>query len=273
MSMKARGQSAARAASSRRPSPGFPLAGQTTRVPSITHADPDAVHARPHRRHHRWSRRCGHRRGDGRTGGGLTANALSAGLRALGLDADAGLLTAYVDELDRWNGVYGFVKADREQLVSRHVLDALAGVPLVRALGPAVADFGSGAGLPAIPLAIALPGMTFTLIERSEKRRAFLAAVAAHVGLRNACVVAQARGDRFDLVTARAVAPLPELAGTVARQRLAPRLLVYAGTRATIDTALRALPYPAVVERVRVPGLAAERHLVTVDLAGGRTPP
>ena len=198
---------------------------------------------------------------------------LRCGLRALGLDADDGMLAAYVAELDRWNRVYGFVKADREQLVTHHVLDALTAVPIVRRLGPSVADFGSGAGLPAIPLAIALPGLTFTLIERSEKRRAFLSAVVPHVGLRNARVVAQAGGERFDLVTARAVAPLPELAAAVARERLAPRLLVYAGTRTSIDAALRALPYPAAVERVQVPGLDAERHLVTVELADGGSRP
>lgn len=143
----------------------------------------------------------------------------------------------------------------------------------MRVLGPAVADFGSGAGLPAIPLAIALPELTFTLIERSEKRRAFLSAVVAHLGLSNARVAAQARGERFDLVTARAVAPLPDLAHSVACDRLAPRLLVYAGTRAAIDAALRALPFPTSVERVQVPGLSAERHLVTVELGDGGTLP
>ena len=200
-------------------------------------------------------------------------DALDAGLRALGVDADAGVLAAYVAELDRWNRVYGFVKADREQLVTHHVLDALTAVPVVRRLGRRVADFGSGAGLPAIPLAIALPRLTFTLIERSEKRRAFLSAVVPHVGLQNARVVERAGSERFDLVTARAVAPLPELAAAIAGERLAPRLLVYAGTRAAIDAALRVLPFRAAVERVRVPGVAAERHLVTVELADAAAAP
>ena len=194
-------------------------------------------------------------------------DALDAGLRVLGVDADTGVLEAYVAELDRWNRVYGFVKADREQLVTHHVLDALAAVPVVRRLGRRVADFGSGAGLPAIPLAIALPRLTFTLIERSEKRRAFLSAVVGHLRLGNARVVAHAGGERFDVVTARAVAPLPKLAAAVARERLAPRLLAWAGTRAAIDAALRALPFRAAVERVRVPGLSAQRHLVTVELS------
>lgn len=198
--------------------------------------------------------------------------ALRSGLAALRVDADAAALTAYVTELDRWNRVYRFVKADRERLVTHHVLDALTAVPAVRRFGPAVADLGSGAGLPAIPLAIALPRLSFTLIERSEKRRAFLTAAVAHLRLRNARVAAHAAGERFDLVTARAVAPLPELAAAVARQRLAPRVLVYAGTRAAIDAALRAAPYPAVVQRVRAPEPDAERHLVTVELTAGAGP-
>lgn len=188
------------------------------------------------------------------------------------MDADAAALTAYVTELDRWNRVYRFVKADRGRLVTHHVLDALTAVGPVRRFGPAVADLGSGAGLPAIPLAIALPELSFTLIERSEKRRAFLTAAVAHLGLRNARVTAHAGGQRFDLVTARAVAPLPELAAAVARERLAPRLLVYAGARAAIDAALRAAPYPAAVQRVPAPEPDAERHLVTVELTAGAGP-
>ena len=62
------------------------------------------------------------------------------GLDALRLDAAAALLGAYVAELDRWDRGYGFVKANPEQLVTHHVLDALAAVPVVRRLGPAVAD-------------------------------------------------------------------------------------------------------------------------------------
>ena len=191
---------------------------------------------------------------------------LRDGIAALDLDADVALLTAYVVELDRWNRVYGFVRADLQKLVSHHVLDALTASPLVRTLGPAVGDFGSGVGLPAIPLAIALPELTFTLIERSEKRRAFLAAVVPALDLRNVSVVADAAGRRFDLLTARAVAPLPKLAADIAHRQLARRLLVYAGKRAALDATLRELPYPAIVRNVQVPQLAAERHLVTINL-------
>ena len=191
---------------------------------------------------------------------------LAEGLQELSLKADTDKLAAYAAELDRWNQVYGFVKANHEQLLTHHVLDALVAVPVVRQLGSTIADFGSGAGLPAIPLAIALPQVTFTLIERSEKRRAFLSAVFAHVGLQNAQVVERASGKNFDLVTARAVSPLPKLATFIANERLAPRLLVYAGTRSAIDAALCKTPFPVTVKQVRVPGVHAERHLITVHL-------
>ena len=80
---------------------------------------------------------------------------LAEGLQELSLKADTDKLAAYAAELDRWNQVYGFVKANHEQFLTHHILDALVAVPVVRQLGSANADYGSGAGLPAIPLAIA----------------------------------------------------------------------------------------------------------------------
>ena len=57
--------------------------------------------------------------------------ALRKGLAKLGLDVNAaGQLTSYIAELDRWNQVYKFVKADRRRLVSHHVLDALIAAPV-----------------------------------------------------------------------------------------------------------------------------------------------
>ena len=193
--------------------------------------------------------------------------ALRNGLNELGLDVNAaGQLTSYVVELDRWNQVYGFVKADRERLVSHHVLDALIAAPIVRTFGPDIGDLGSGVGLPAIPLAITLPDLIFTLIERSEKRRSFLTAVVPFLGLHNVQICADAEGRYFDLLTARAVAPLLDLVQEAANHRLSRRLLIYAGKRKPIDVALSELGYPATVQRVRVPKVVGERHLVTIDL-------
>ena len=108
------------------------------------------------------------------------------------------------------------VPEDLREAADRNYLDCIA--PLAAGLPPAqtAADVGSGAGFPGIPLAIMLPGTRFTLMDALGKRVAFLEAVIAALGLdaRAAHLRAEDAGrmpacrERFDLVTARAVAPL-----------------------------------------------------------------
>jgi 16S rRNA (guanine527-N7)-methyltransferase len=80
-------------------------------------------------------------------------------------------------------------------------------------------DVGSGGGLPALPLAIALPDHQFTLLESIGKKARFLSDVSAELGLRNVQVVEtraesygqEAGRERFDIATSRAVSRLPVL--------------------------------------------------------------
>jgi 16S rRNA (guanine527-N7)-methyltransferase len=98
------------------------------------------------------------------------------------------------------------------------VLDALTIMPLLAELraGAHLVDVGSGGGLPGIPLAIARPDLRVTLVEATQKKAAFLSAVAAALGLSNVAVRAEraehlGAGElhaKFDAVTARAVARL-----------------------------------------------------------------
>jgi 16S rRNA (guanine527-N7)-methyltransferase len=109
------------------------------------------------------------------------------------------------------------------RLWERHVLNSAA-VAEVVPHGARVVDVGSGAGLPGIPLGIARPDLELTLVEPMARRVEFLeevvAALAAPSGLRWRVVrgraeersVAKAVGP-VDVVTARAVAPLPRLVG------------------------------------------------------------
>lgn len=102
-----------------------------------------------------------------------------------------------------------------------HVADSLSGlvVPEVRTAGR-VLDLGTGAGFPGIPLAFELPGTEFTLIDSVGRKVAFLDEVIATLSLENVTTLVTrsedlARGEAresFDLVTARAVAPLDALA-------------------------------------------------------------
>jgi len=111
-------------------------------------------------------------------------------------------------------GLIGPREAPR--LWDRHVLNCLAIAPLIRPEST-VADLGSGAGLPGVVLAIGRPDLDLTLVEPLERRTTFLAEVVADLGL-DRVRVERARaealaGRRFDVVTARALAPLDRLLG------------------------------------------------------------
>ena len=200
---------------------------------------------------------------------------LEAGLAALGLaPALAEPLLAYLALLDRWNRTYNLtaIRHPRE-MVSRHLLDSLAMHPYVQA--GTLADPGTGAGLPGIPLAIAQPALQVTLVESNGKKARFMREALRTLGLDNARVAearieALDRPGAFDAITARALATLPlilELGGDL----LAPGGTLLAMKGAVPIDEIAALPAGWQVERIeplQVPGLAAERHLVVV----GRTP-
>ncbi len=113
-------------------------------------------------------------------------------------------------------GLIGPREADR--IWDRHILNSAAIGELIDN-GIRVADVGSGAGLPGIPLAIARPDLTVVLIEPLLRRATFLSEVIAMLGLSTVTVVrgrAEEPGVRkehgdFDAVTSRAVAALDKL--------------------------------------------------------------
>jgi 16S rRNA (guanine527-N7)-methyltransferase len=99
------------------------------------------------------------------------------------------------------------------KLWTRHILNSAVVAELVEP-GKKVADIGSGAGLPGIPMAIAQPDATFTLIEPMERRSNWLLEQVDALGLTNVRVLrarAEEVGEAFDIVTARAVSALPKL--------------------------------------------------------------
>jgi 16S rRNA (guanine527-N7)-methyltransferase len=220
----------------------------------------------------------------------VSGSLLRGGLDTLGIrPAAADLLERFLSELDRWNAAYGFVKAGADELVTRHVLDSIAGAATVAglcALGGVeprprggveprprggVLDVGSGAGFPGIPLAIALPGVDFTLLERSAKKCAFLENCRALLGLANVRVRQQdlsAAQGGYDVVTFRAVAPLERFLAGLARSKVAWRsIAAYKGRRDRIDEELAALgpaARDAEVVRLSVPFVDEERHLVVL---------
>jgi len=137
-------------------------------------------------------------------------------------DGATAKFAAFEALVQRWNARANLVaRGDIPHLRERHTADSLALLPWVTGR---LADVGSGAGLPGIPLAIARPGVPVVLIERSTRKCAFLQHVVIELDLPNVDVVAQdIRGyeasSAFDIVTVRAVAP-PRQAWALVRHLL-----------------------------------------------------
>jgi 16S rRNA (guanine527-N7)-methyltransferase len=166
---------------------------------------------------------------------------------------------------------------ERPAQITKHILDSLTLVPWLR--GRRVADIGSGAGFPGIPLAIVVPGVHFVLVESIGKKCRFLEHVRDTLALTNV-EVAQARAEayqpavRFDTVIARAVGQLADLVrnagGLVAG---GGRLLAMKGRYPTDELAKGFNGWKVVaVHKLHVPGLDEERHLVELAHSHEKVP-
>ncbi len=200
---------------------------------------------------------------------------IAAGLEALpGVSADPELtlaLTTFLQELQRWNKAYNLT-AVREPaaMVSRHLLDSLTALPFVS--GEQILDVGTGAGLPGIPLALCRPSGRFVLLDSNGKKIRFLQHVVAELGLTNVEPV-QSRIEAytpdylFDVVICRAYT---SLAGFVqSSSKLVTRgghLLAMKGKHPQIEFEQMPADWRVSrVEKVMVPGLDAERHIVVLQ--------
>lgn len=206
---------------------------------------------------------------------------LQSGARALGLELDAGqiaMLLTLVDELERANAEFNLTAIrDRPAMLSKHVLDSLSAQPYLR--GVEIADVGTGAGFPGLPLAIVNPTRRFTLIEATGKKARFVEQTAQRLGLKNVAVKNE-RAERlratgpFESIVSRALGSLADFAGH-AGHLCAPdgRLLAMKGRRP--DAEIAAVPASfrvLAVHRLQLPGLDDERHLVELCRAGRASP-
>jgi 16S rRNA (guanine527-N7)-methyltransferase len=193
------------------------------------------------------------------------------------------LLNRYCNEIELFNPVYGLVSVkDKTELIIKHILDSLTPVSIIKQLAsasfsPRIADVGSGAGLPGIPLALALPDVSFTLIERMGRRAGFLRNTAAILPLPNVEVLEtemeQAPPEIADIVCFRAFHPLePKILKDLFRL-LKPDsyLAAYKGRRETICAEMA--PLLAILKQqnaewniipCRVPFLDDERNLILI---------
>ena len=148
--------------------------------------------------------------------------------------------SAFEALIRRWNLRSHLVsRGDLHRLRERHTEDSLSLLPWVRGR---LADVGSGAGFPGIPLAIARPEVPVVLIERSTRKSLFLRQAAIDLDLANVEVVARDVAEYesdalFDTITARAVLP-PSQAWALVRRLLAPEGSVLFQSRETLRETL-----------------------------------
>ena len=207
-------------------------------------------------------------------------SSLLDGARALGVDLteeQAGRLLAHLDLLDEWGARMNLTAIrDRPSQVTKHLLDSLSVRAHLR--GTRVADVGSGAGFPGIPLAVVEPARHFALIESTGKKCRFLEHVRDALGLANVEVVqSRAEGyeprERFDTVLARAVGPVADLVKVAGRLVAGGgRLLAMKGRYPEEELAAKLNGWKvAAVHRLSVPGLEEERHLVELCRSHDKT--
>lgn len=205
--------------------------------------------------------------------------ALDRGLGELALDLPAGAaerLMAYTELLVKWNRTYNLtaIRAPLE-MVSHHLLDSLAVLPYLRLDADAsLADIGSGAGLPGIPLAIARPSWKVALNDASQKKVAFLRQAAMSLGLRNVEVHEGRAQDwrparPFGAVISRAFAALAQFI-EASRHLLGAGGVLVAMKGIHPAAELERLPAGCAcdcVVKLEVPLLGAQRHLVLCRMA------
>jgi len=201
---------------------------------------------------------------------------LAEGAASLGVvldDRQRQQLAQLVELLLHWNKAINLTAiTDRPRILTHHLLDSLAAQADLA--GQSVADVGTGAGFPGLPLAVVNPQRRFTLIDSVDKKLRFVDHAARELGLanvqtRHVRVEQLSPGTPFDTVIARAFAPLPRLAGWIAPLCGPDTRVVAMKGRwpPAAQDAEEAAPLPTGwrIEKVRpvtVPGLGETRHHV-----------
>ena len=196
---------------------------------------------------------------------------LQSGLKEMGLDLSGeqqDKLLAYVEMLKKWNKTYNLTALrDESQIISHHLLDSLTLPPYLEG-AQTMLDVGSGGGQPGIPAAVCRPDLQITLLDANTKKTSFLQQAAIELELKNVRVVSgrveAVQGLRADVITSRAFAELADFVNWTAH--LLQDGDCWAAMKGVYPAAeIDRLPDSVCVERVdkiRVPQLNAERHMV-----------
>lgn len=213
----------------------------------------------------------------------MSNDLVSLGIESLGLNlgaANIADLELFLQEMGRWNQVHNLTAIEGEKNSIRlHLIDSITVLPIMRQFldqeNPKIADFGSGGGLPAIPIAILQSGWHVTLIEAIRKKTAFLQHVRGKLGLKNIEVlsdrvemVAKSQPGQFDAVISRAFTNLAHFL-ELALPLLKPNGLVFAMKAKRADEELQEVCMDdwrlVADEPLQIPNLAVERRLLVLS--------
>jgi 16S rRNA (guanine527-N7)-methyltransferase len=178
---------------------------------------------------------------------------------------------AFIELLQKWNKVINLTAiTETEEIVVKHILDSLAIAPYLK--GKSILDFGTGAGLPGIPLALVFPQYNFTLLDSNNKKISFLNQVVLNLKLGNVKVILSKVeqfnfASGFDTIIARAVGSLRDII-ILTRHLLSPKgqLLVMKGKYPENELDEISNLAKIKIHQLKVPYLNAERHLVCITL-------
>lgn len=199
----------------------------------------------------------------------------AAGMGVTVTPAQAELLLAYLNLIEKWNRVHNLTAVrDPEKMLSHHILDSLSVQPYITCNN--LLDVGSGAGLPGIPLAIINPDIKITLADSNKKKSTFQSQVVIELGLPNVTVISgrieASRPDtRFNGIISRAFSEI-KLFVDLTRHLLAKDGYWYAMKGILPEAELVALPEDVSVVSVHelsIDLLNAKRHLVILKAVNG----
>ena len=193
---------------------------------------------------------------------------LNNGLSQLGLNLESIKLEQYLELLDKWNHAYNLTAVrDLDSMVTKHILDSLAILPFIK--GKSLLDVGTGAGLPGIPLAIALPHLKIVLLDSNGKKIRFLQEVKRKLKLDNVEII-QSRVESyhptalFDTLTSRAFSAIEQMLN-LSRHLIVPDGIWVLMKGRRPDDELAAIKMPSRVESYAVPGIDGERCCVIIE--------
>ncbi len=202
------------------------------------------------------------------------ASELRTGVESLGISLQQSQydqLLEYLQLLQKWNQVYNLTAIDEpHRMLAYHLLDSLSLMPHLEGAHKLL-DVGSGAGLPGVPLAIAMPETLWTMLDSNARKTRFIRQALAHCGLRNAQVV-QSRvqdyhaPDSLDIIVSRAFAPLGEFCNSVAHLmgRNTRLLTMKTGLKPEEAGQLDGGRFDFEEQSIKVPGIGESRSLVTI---------